>query len=422
MTTHRLASSLLLASLLFALGATPARSAKAVQPGQPYETPPTFKASAVLPRQLLAGPSYRIDETVRNDGYLNTYVVHSRFGEFTAESTALLHTRIAEIAAMERMEQVAGSSAFGSSLADKGRQTVQGAVNLVTDPLNTLGGALSGVGKMFARAHENLVESNPSQYEDSRLRNVIGFSQTKRDYAKEFGVDPYSTNPVLQQKLDALSEAGYAGSITGSALQALIPGGVGIAVSGVSSTALLGSIDLSLPPADLRKANRDALVKAGVPESLARLFINNAQFTPTQQSLLVRALTSLDGTGGLDAFVEFAAGTEDQDLALFRQRMAQMFAGYAAKVSPLKRFVPLGRFVGALRGNGGLVLAFPLDYLVCTRANADVIEGIDAAARALPAGNVELWLTGKASPGTKKLLKRLGWTLREDSAGTLLGG
>jgi len=388
---------------------------------QEHEFPSTFQAPSLLPKGILSGPDYRIDNTVTNDGYLNTYTIHSRYGDFKAESTALLYTRIAEIAAIGKMDQVAGANAFGGSLADKGKQTVQGAVNIVTDPLNTVGGALSGVGKMFARAHENLVESTPSKYEDSRIQNVIGYSQTKRDYAKQFGVDPYSTNPVLQEKLNRLSEAGYAGSITGSALQALIPGGVGIAVSGVSGTSLLGSIDMSVPPAELRKNNREALKKAGVQDALARLFINNEQFTPTQQTIIVSALASMAGTRDRDEFVEFAAGTQDQDVALFRQRMGQMYAGYDKSVGKLTRFVQLGRFVGAMRENGGLVLAFPLDYLVCTQANSAILDALGASARSLPAKGVELWLTGKASPMTKKVVKRLGWTLHEQGAQKLLG-
>ena len=415
MKAHRLAwKAACTALLLLTFSAAGVRA-------QATETPPSFEARAVLPKAVLSGPSYSLDGLVRNDGYLNAYTIHSRFGDFSAVSTALLYTRLGEIAALEKMEQVAGTSSFGNALVDKGKQTVQGAVDLVTDPLNTVGGALSGVGKMFARVHENLVESTPSKYEDSRIQNAIGFSQTKRDYAKQFGVDPYSTNPVLQARLNSLAEAGYAGSITGSALQALIPGGGGIAVSGVSGTALLGGIDVSVPPADLRKANRDALLNAGVPEALARLFINNEQFTPTQQTILVKALMSMGAVAGLADFVEFAAGTDNQDLALFRQRMAQMYAGYDAKAGNLARFVRLGRFVGAQRDNGNLVLAFPLDYLVCTGTNAAIIESLADNARSLSNGSVEIWLTGKASPMTRKLLKRLGWQLREDAAGKLLG-
>lgn len=415
MKTHRMVPRAAALLVLAVLGLACAAQA------QKFETPPTFTASSLLPRQVLSGPSYRIDDTVTNDGYLNSYMIRSRFGDLPVTSTALLYIRLSEFEAMDKMDQVAAGSAFGSSLADKGKQTVQGAVNLVTDPLNTVSGALSGVGKLFARAQESLVESTPSKYEDNRFQNIIGYSQTKRDYAKQFGVDPYSTNPLLQAKLNQLAEAGYAGSITGTALQALIPGGVGVAVSSVSTSALLESVDLTVPPTDLRRANREALLDAGVSESLARLFIDNDQFTPSQQTFITKAVTSMANTEDKNAFFEFAAGTQDQDVAFFRQRMAQMYASYDRNVARLERFVRLGRFVAAQRQSGELVLCFPLDYLVCTRTNDSIMRALGDTAAGMSARGVELWLTGKASPMTRQLAKSLGWKLHEDGAVRLLG-
>ena len=63
------------------------------------------------------------------------------------------------------------------------------------------------------------------------MENLIGYSNTKREYAHAFGVDVYSPNSILQQQLDEMAKAGYAGSISVTALKALIPGGVGMALS-----------------------------------------------------------------------------------------------------------------------------------------------------------------------------------------------
>lgn len=386
-----------------------------------FESTATFRAADVLPKAILSGPNYRVDDTATSDGYLNTYTLHSRFGDFKVVSTALLHTRIAEVKAMAAMEEVSSMSQFGGSLAGKGVQTVQGAANLVVHPVDTLSGAISGVGKMFVRAQESLAESSPSQYEDSRFKSAIGYSQTKRDYARQFGVDPYSTNAVLQERLNSLASAGYAGSITGSALQALIPGGVGIAVGAVSGSAVLGEIDVSVPPTDLRRQNREALNGMGVSPAVSELFIDNGVFTPTQQTAITKALGSMTKTKGKEAFVKFLVHTDSQDLALFRQRMSQMYAGYDRAVSPLAGFVSLGRFVGAMKGDGTLVLAFPLDYLAWTSAIAASAKAIADQSRALNAAGVEMWVTGKASPVMKKQLKRLGWKLHENSSKKLLG-
>ena len=67
---------------------------------QRYETAPVLNASQILPPELLSGPNHRVQERVTNDGYLNTYQIDSKFGTFTAVSTAVLRKRIGEINAM----------------------------------------------------------------------------------------------------------------------------------------------------------------------------------------------------------------------------------------------------------------------------------------------------------------------------------
>src|SRR5215218_9771843 len=90
------ASALIMAGLLSAT--TPAVAQ------QGYEPSPVLSASKILPPELLSGPNHRVQERVTNDGYLNTYQIDSKFGTFTAVSTAVLRKRIGEINAMVVME------------------------------------------------------------------------------------------------------------------------------------------------------------------------------------------------------------------------------------------------------------------------------------------------------------------------------
>src|SRR5215470_8169706 len=73
---------------------------------QGYENPAVLSASKILSPELLSGPNFRVQEKVTNDGYLNTYQIDSKFGTFTAVSTAMLRKRIGEINAMVVMEEV----------------------------------------------------------------------------------------------------------------------------------------------------------------------------------------------------------------------------------------------------------------------------------------------------------------------------
>lgn len=385
--------------------------------GGSYEQPISLRASMALPRELLKGAHFTVEENVHNDGFMNTYVVRSPFGAFRAVSTALLATRIDEINAMVAMQQVSGSNEFGKNVAQGAQSVVKGAVQLVTDPVDTLGGAVSGVGKLFSRANERLTGKSTSKYEENTLSNVTGFARTKREYAKAFGVDPYSVNPTFQDALDNVSKAGYAGGITALALKALIPGGVGLAVSSVGGVNWLNQFDVAQPPTELHRQNREKLNGMGLSSELTALFLENDEFTPSQQTLLVLALAKMPEVGGKEDFVRLAARSSNQDQTLFRQRMAQMYAGYHRNVGRLERFAPFGKLVGARTGSGKIVLCFPVDYLVWTERTALAARDISASAGA----SVELWITGQLSAKARKGFQDLKWVVREHAGRQLLG-
>ncbi|GAB6039054.1 hypothetical protein JCM15519_36130 [Fundidesulfovibrio butyratiphilus] len=386
-----------------------------------FETAGSLRASSLLPKSLLRGRDFRVEETVTTDGYVNIYILRSRYGDYRVYSTPLLVSRIDEIAAMGRMEKVSGAKEFGKGVWDGGANVIKGAANLITDPINTLGSTFSGVGKLFERAEESIAGSKASKYEDGAAYGAIGFSSVKRDYAKTFGVDPYSTNAPMQARLNKVASAGYAGGLTSMGLKMLIPGGVGIAVSSVGGVNWLGEVDLALPPTELRRNNREILLKMGIAPNLVEHFIDNDEFTPTQQSLLVKALSKMDQTAGRDLFIRLAARSGDQEQTLFRQRMAQLYSAYDRKVEHVEQFLQLGKLVGAKTRSGKVVLCFPLDRLVWTKSLAERTQGMGkAVAEANPTG-VELWICGPASPLARKKIAALGWTLKEHCNRQLLG-
>jgi len=71
-----------------------------------FEEPNPLNAGDILPADLRQRPFHRIDERVLNDGYMNTYTVHSNFGELTVVSSAFLKIRIEEFKAIDTMRHV----------------------------------------------------------------------------------------------------------------------------------------------------------------------------------------------------------------------------------------------------------------------------------------------------------------------------
>ena len=389
---------------------------------QRYETSPVLSASKILSPELLSGPNHRVQERVTNDGYLNTYQIDSKFGTFTAVSTAVLRKRIGEINAMIVMEKVQGSKEYLDSIKEGGLDAMTSAMSLITSPVKSLTGAVQGLGAAFSRAGESLFGSQQrSQSEDSRIKDAIGFSTTKREYAYQFDVDVYSDNQKLQDMLNKISWAGYAGSLTWSAAMAAVPGGAGVAMTVVGTNKLLNQVFQTTPPVALRKMNTEKLLGMGVHPEVADTFINNAVFSPREQTLFVHALGEMNGVADRGALVRLSLSSQNPTIALFRQRQAQMYAGYNKSVTPLERFVSIGGLFAASRtANGALVVNLPADYIVWTEPMAQLLTQANQMMSELPGiKEKQVWLTGTLSPRARKEMESRGWQVRDQAEAQL---
>ncbi|MGH7846357.1 MAG: hypothetical protein ACREQW_14465 [Candidatus Binatia bacterium] len=389
---------------------------------QRYEAGAVLNASKILPSELLAGPHHRIQERVQNDGYMNLYIIDSKFGQFTAVSNAMLRKRVQEINALAVMEAIKGTKEYGASIKEAGLDTLAGMKKLVTQPVRTVSGAVSGVAVAFRRAGDSLAGPKRSEAEDSRVKDFIGFSKTKREYAYLLGVDVYTDNKVLQERLDEIAWAGYAGGLTWAAAMMAVPGGAGIAISVSGGHKLLNDVFRTTPPTDLRRMNLDKLSKMGVATEVADLFINNAVYSPRHQTVFVHALDQMMGVANRGSMVNLAALVEEPNAAFFRQRQAEMYLGFYKKVEPIDSFVPLGGLIAARTKSGTLIFNVPLDHLVWSQPMSRFVTGANDLVNTIPGVNQkQLWVTGTVSPAARQGLERLGWQVNEKNEARLLG-
>jgi hypothetical protein len=383
---------------------------------QRYETPPVLSASKILPPELVSGPNHRVQEKVANDGFLNTYNVDSKFGTFTAVSTPLLRKRIQEINAMVAMEKLKGTKEFADSLKASGLSTLSAAKNMVFSPVKTTTEVVSGVGLVFRRAGDSVFGAKRSDAEDSRFKTLIGFSNYKRDYAHELGVDVYSRNEVLQDRLNDVAWTAFAGGLTVSAAMAAVPGGAGIAMTAIGTTRLTTAIFKNTPPQDLRRMNAQKLTAMAVEPSTADMFISDSVFTPREQTVLVSALDEMTGVTDRERFVQLAALTHNPDMAFFRQRQAEMYAGYHKSVAPIVQFVSVGQLAAARAKNGALVFNVPVDYMAWTEPLGQLVANTDLVVNQLPGlTEKQLWVTGTLSPRTRAEMQRMNWKIYDRS-------
>ena len=400
------------ASLLAAMLVIQPTFALAAQAG--FEPKPVLSASRILPPELLSGPNHRVQERVTSDGIVNIYRIDSRFGTFTAVSTAMLRVRIHEIDAIAVMARLKGTKEFGDAVKEAAMNTMVSAKDMVFQPVKTLGEAVTGVGLLFRRAGDSLFGAKRSDAEDSRFKNLIGFSNYKREYAYDLGVDVYSRNEVLQDRLNDIAWTGFAGGLTVSAALAAVPGGAGIAMTAIGTTRLTTAIFKTTPPQDLRRMNTEKLKAMGIDPNTTDMFISDSVFTPREQTLLVSALAEMNGVADRERFVQMAALTHNPDVAFFRQRQAEMYAGYHRAVSAIERFIGVGPVSGARSVSGALVFNIPVDYVAWTEEIAGVMSTADRLANQLPGiREKQLWVTGTLSPRARAEMRRLNWQVYE---------
>src|SRR5207244_9796274 len=142
---------------------------------------------------------------------------------------------------------------------------------------------------------------------------------------------------------------------------------------------------------------------------------------PRYQTLLVNALEELKGVGNRATFVRLAAGSVNKDIAFFRERQAEMYAGYNRALAPIETCLALGEFAAARTTKNEIVFNVPLDHLVWTEPMAKLLTAADArVTQSTRPANKQLWVTGTVSARAKKEIESLGWQLHERSEEQLL--
>ena len=387
-----------------------------------YEAPPPLEAGKILPASIASGPNYRVEQRVVNDGLMNTYRITSTFGTFEAHSDAELAKRIQEIGAIAKLKDLERSKEFGKGIASTAGNVVEGTKSLVTKPVETVSGAVQGVGAMLRRTGDSMFGDPKSRYEDDALKSVSGVSQNKREFAARMNVDPYSSNEVLQEALTRVARASAAGNIVTAGALAAVGGGAGTAISVTGGSQTLNEMLKRMPPTDIRRMNREKLQKMNVSSDLIDLFNGNSNFSPTYQMLFVDALERLSGVSGREILVKSAIAADSDALAMLRQRQARMLAGFHEKVQPLQSLSAAGNAIAARARDGKVIVAVPVDYVVWTdsvgngasTATAQLQASAGSAAR-------ELWIGGGLTPLARKELEGRGWKIFDKAADKLIG-
>ncbi len=259
-----------------------------------------------------------------------------------------------------------------------------------------------------------MTRSRRTFYEDSYAEELIGFSQAKREFAGRTSVDPYTTNPAMQERLDALSWPSWAGGIIATIGTVPVAGIAGYALTGASLPESMHLVNLDKAPEDLRIENRRKLKKMGVEKRLREAFLSHPWYSPRHQTIIVGSLSMLTGANGQPVFISTAMAAGSEEHAFTMQRTAELLRAFHEYASPITGISAPEGLIIARAADGAVVVPLVADWGMWTPGTHGLIDAYDRAAAAEPATTRKvLWVSGRLSPPMAEAVRQRGWLVEE---------
>ncbi|HTI96302.1 MAG TPA: hypothetical protein VL425_07305 [Rudaea sp.] len=417
-----------------------------------FEPEPVLKAPMLVQAPLLSGPDFRVVPEVAVRGYMANFLIDTKFGPLRADSVEMLAIRIGELPAMEALDQASRSGAFATALAARAKKTGSAIVNVVAHPIDTLTGLPRGVARYLgaqwdkwsgraqslsdrsAREFENRGDpyhapagpmtamrdappESPQPPADAKNRawysragsevaregkRYLQYNSQRREMAKLLGVDPNSSNPVLNQELDTLAWAAVWGNFSAGTALGQIGGS---AATVIGDTGKLNQYVLSKTPEQLRADNEKRLLALCSDETAVRSFLRRGGFTDTLRTVLVLTLEKLAPKSGCNGLLELAAKTHGEVEARYLVNALKLIAQQPDVEGG--ELLTAGAAVAWRTPAGKLILPLPVDYLTW---NTDLAAFFNRPS--LLATNKLVLIGGEASMLAQRALTERGWGIQ----------
>jgi len=409
--------ALALSATLQCLAQTPepfeVRRAEAV-----FEELPELKATEILKPEFLQGPHFAVRDPVPTSAGMNQFTIDSDFGVFAADGNEMLLQRLKEIDAIARLREVSRTDEFKNSLIAAAKSPLNSAKNIARDPAQAISNVPKGLMKFLGRAKEtveNVGKGGGGDVGDgNRMKDAIGYSDKKRKIALEMGIDPYTTNTVLQKQLDDVAWASWAGGFSFSVATLPISGPAKAVLTATNLNSTVEDLLREKSPSELEQINRATFRAMGASSSDIEQILHGGAFTPTQATTFAVHLKALKGVANRGAFVKAAAqrSTTEAD-ALFCVYTAALMDQINQK-TPIARIVMLHDFPICVAKDGTIIVALQWDYAAWTSGAASFTDDVQKlAGKSGQSTRVSIDLSGEISPRLREELEKRGITVQE---------
>ena len=397
-------SRLIVLLLIFAPFGTVAMSSSVAA----FEKPKPEPAAKFLGARV-TGANYSVEPIVRSDGVMRHFDVKTSFGNFTFDGVEFAKLRLHELDAVAALEKMSQSDEFGKAFGRAVFGPIKFGADLVSKPADTVERSFNGLSNMFDRIGAGM--ANNSADRDTLLDSLLGVSDTQRQLAVELDVDPYTDFPPLAQRLKEMAGAMAGGGLPVRAGLALVPGGIGIAVSSVATVSSAKDTLRDKTAAQVIAEVRSILLTLEVPPEATERLVENRNFTPADLLIMALALKQLNAANTA-AFVDRAVEASSRSAAFYQRRRAQIIAANSAALGGLASFVTVGGQPINNTSNGKIVAVFMIDDVAWTEVQQRTFSTATAELKRRNMSNALILATnGAVTHLAAAEIGRLGWKI-----------
>jgi hypothetical protein len=385
-----------------------------------FEQAVLLNAADLLPAEALRGPTYRVRDQVATDGFMAHFEIDTDFGMFTAIGVPQVRVREVEVEAIRKLVETSKSDLFAEGLKRSIEKPIDAVKNIVTKPVETAKQVPKTVGHFFGKIGSSIERGvnkvkdqssgdapSPSAGEvasgvGNTAKNIAGFDKAKLDTARQLGVDPYSDNTRLQEEMDKVTWAFFAGGLPLRIGAAVVSAGVAVAATNMVG---VPADTYALTQAELAHRDQAALETMGLAAQDIKTFMIQPTLSTTRRHRIVTALAGMSKTGGRGLIIRLANSCTTPAQADFMISALDILvtrrnAGEADYTS----LQVLGRLPAAITATGEMQVPAPVDYVTWTEQVAGFAQRDD-----LGTAPKVLVHTGRLSEAAAAGFKAAGW-------------
>ena len=384
---------------------------------QSYEPLRTYRASAVVPKALRQGTGYRVAETVTTDGFNYHFRLITDYGDYEVHGLELLQERVRETIALNDLSRYTDSKVFQDAAKKAGVDILTAPVravgklaDTVSDPeaawdtakkvpagvVGIFGKVTDAVSKGASKAAKAVSGSSDGEASSARSEiaseastaavdyglDYIGYSASETKWYKQYGLDQYTTNKPLRDKIRRIAAIESAVNIGSK----FVPGlGLLSTISAVNRYVDLAKrAALYASPEEIHKNNELRLQNLKIEQQLIDAFLKHPEYSPSDRAILVDGIAQMSGAASPEKFLQVAITAQSRDGARFYREMAQQLAEANAK-SPVTAFLNTGRVAAVVQKSGTQLVILPLDCVLWRSELAESAASFKAQSEKNPA-------------------------------------